>query len=506
MEVRKMKKLWALILAIPFLVAISSPALAAKDNLTIAQTVEPSSLDPHNCYELMAIRIYMNMFDSLIRADADGQLHPSLAEKWEISDDGLTYTFQLRQGVKFQNGDPFTAADVKYSFERAMASPYCEEAAAPLAGVDVIDDYTVAVKLKYPYPPQLNFFSTTYLAIVNKKVVDERGQDFSINPAGAGTGAYRFSEWKKGVSVTMTASDDYFGGKPAIQTVVYRIIPEESAGAIALESGDVDILLQPSTVDVPQLKKNSKLTVYEAESYYCEYLAINMSAAPFDKLEVRQALSMAVDKNDLILAAVDGIGGTPTGTIVSSRSFGYDPSLADPYPYDPEKAKQLLAQAGFPNGFETTIETVDGPRKKVAEVYQAALATLGVKASINVVENAAFWDDVAKGKSPLYVGGMTALPADGDPILNTCFSADTIGTTNFSFYKNDEFQNLLAEERREGDAEKRARTLRQMQQIVYGDIPVIPSYFRITFAACAKDLKGFKVESHNLFYADTLSW
>jgi peptide/nickel transport system substrate-binding protein len=484
----------------------SSSATAVRDDIIIAQTVEPSSLDPHNCYELMAMRVYMNMFDALIRADADGKLHPALAESWKISDNGLIYTFKLRRDVKFQNGDPFTATDVKYSFERAMASPFCLEAAEPLESVEIIDDHTVAVKLKYAYSPQLNFFSTTYLAIVNQKVVAERGADFSINPAGAGTGAYRFAGWKKGVSVTMTANDDYFGGRPAIKTVVYRIIPEESAGAIALEAGDVDVLLQPSTVDVPNLKKNPNLAVYEADSYYCEYLAINLNSAPFDKLEVRQALSLAIDKNDLILAAVDGLGGLPTGTIVSRRSFGYDPSLTQPYPYDPAKAKRLLADAGFPDGFECSIETVDGVRKKVAEAYQAALAAIGIKAAVNVVENGTYWDDAAKGNSPLYIAGMTALPADGDPILNTCLSVSAIGTTNFSFYQNEEFQNLLAEERREADPERRVRILRQMQQIVYRDIPLIPSYFRVTIAASNKNLKGFKVESHNLFYADTLSW
>ncbi|MDR2726059.1 MAG: ABC transporter substrate-binding protein, partial [Candidatus Adiutrix sp.] len=192
-----MKKKWVLMSAALFIAALtlgcspdqsgsdpsagsssaSLPGPAARDSVIIAQTVEPSSLDPHNCYELMAIRVYMNMFDSLIRADADGQLHPALAESWKISGDGLTYTFKLRRDVKFQNGDPFTAADVKYSFERAMASPFCQEATEPMDSVEVIDDHTVAVNLKFAYSPQLNFFSTTYLAIVNKKVVEERGRD-----------------------------------------------------------------------------------------------------------------------------------------------------------------------------------------------------------------------------------------------------------------------------------------------------------------------------------------
>jgi peptide/nickel transport system substrate-binding protein len=472
----------------------------------IAQTVEPSSLDPHNCYELTAMRVYMNIFDALIRADAQGQLHPSLAESWEISPDGLAYTFKLRQGVQFHNGDPFTASDVKYSFDRAMASAYCLEATEPMDSVEVLDDYTVQVNMKYSYPPQLNFFSTTYLTVVNKNIVEERGADFSVNPAGAGTGAYQFGNWNKGVSVTLNANEAYFGGKPAIATVVYRVIPEESAGAIAVESGDVDVFLQPSTVDVPNLRNNPNLTVYESESYYCEYLAMNMKAAPFDQLKVRQAVAHAIDKGDLILAAVDGIGGSPTGTVVSPKSFGYNQNLAEPYPYDPEKAKQLLAEAGFPNGFSCTITAIEGARRKAAEAYQAALAAIGINATINIMESGAFYDYAAKGNGEIYMAGMTALPADGDPILNSCFSSALLGVTNYSSYESSVFDGLLNQERGAADPGRRKEILQEMQQLIYDEAPLIPSYFRVTIDVCNKNLKGFEVEAHNLFYADTLSW
>lgn len=502
-------RILALLVALTLLLAPASAFAgdAARTDIIIAQAGEPSSMDPHNCYELTAMRIYMNMFDALIRADANGQLHPSLAESWAISEDGLEYSFKLREDVQFHNGDPFTSADVVYSFERAMASPYCIEATEPMESVAAVDDYNVVVKLKYPYAPQIGFFSTTYLTIVNKNVVEERGDDFGINPAGGGTGAYQFQEWQKGVSVTMAANDAYFGGAPAIKTVVYRNISEDSAGAIAVETGDVDAFLQPSTVDVPHLRDTEGLTVYEAESYYCEFVSFNMAAEPFDKKEVREAIALCVDKNDIILAAVDGIGGVATGTIVSPRSFGYNEALAAPYPADVEKARQLLADAGLEGGFNCTITTMDNaPRKKVAEVYQAAMAQIGINAEILVVESGKFYEDVAQGNGQMYVSGMTALPADADPILFSCLSTESMGVTNTSAYSNPDFDAKMAAERSDLNEETRAATLKELQQMVYDDIPLVPSYFRVSMVAANSAIQGFEVESHNLFYIDTLSW
>lgn len=477
----------------------------AREDIIIAQSGEPASLDPHNCYELTAMRIYMNMFDGLLKADTDGKLHPALAKEWSISEDGLVYTFKLREDVQFHNGEAFSAKDVKYSFERAMASAYCLEATEPMDKVEIVDDYTIKVTLKYPYGPQINFFATTYLTIVNEKAVTEKGADFSINPAGAGTGAYQFSEWQKGVAVTMVANENYFEGVPAIKKVTYKNIPEASSGAIAVESGNVDIFLQPSTVDVPNLKLNDQLAIYEAESYYCEYVALNVKAAPFDKVEVRQAFALAVDKEELIIAAVDGIGGKETGTIVSPRSFGHNSSIKN-YEYNVEKAKALLAKAGLPNGFSCKITTTDGARKKVAEVYQAALSEIGVKAEVVVLESGAYYDDAAKGNGQIYVGGMTALPADGDPIIYSCLATQAIGVTNYSNYSSAALDKLMTEERSSTDPAVREKALKDIQQIIYDEVPLIPSYFRVTINVGNKNIKGLKVEAHNLFYVNELSW
>lgn len=476
-----------------------------RNDIILAQAGEPPSLDPHNCYDSLAMRIYMHMFEGLLKADEDGGLHPQLAESYEISDDGLVYTFHLRKDVKFQNGDPFTAKDVKYSFDRACASSFCAEAAAPIASTEIADDYTVNVTLKYPYEAQLPFFATTYLSIINENVVNEKGDAFSIDPGLSGTGPYQFVKWDKGASVSMTANDSYYGDKPAIKDVTYKIITEASAGDIAVESGDVDVYLHPSTVDIPSLKENGKVAVYEKDSYYVEYLGFNMAKAPFDKKEVREAVALCFDKNSIVTVAADDIGGTVAGAFVGPLEFGYDESLK-PYDKNLDKAKELMNQAGYANGFECTITTVDGPRKKAAEALQASLKEIGINASIDILETGAFFDTAMKGNVELFITGMTTLAADADPMIYTCFSTDTIGVTNFSNYSNSELDKLIMDSRADRDEDTRKQKLQEIQKIIYADIPAVPLYFRKTINIANKDLKGLVVEPNNFLDVTNLSW
>lgn len=478
---------------------------APRSDIILAQAGEPPALDPHNCYDSLAMRIYMHMFEGLLKSDEDGKLHPQLAESYEISDDGLTYTFHLRKDVKFQNGDPFTANDVKFSFDRACASSFCAEAAAPIDSTKVVDDYTVDVILKYPYEAQLPFFATTYLSIINEKVVSEKGADFSIDPGLSGTGPYQFVKWDKGSAVSMTANDNYYGEKPAIKDVTYKIITEASAGDIAVESGDVDVYLHPSTVDIPSLKDGGKVAVYEKDSYYVEYLGFNMQKAPFDKKEVREAVSLCFDKESIVTVAVDNIGGTVAGSFVGPLEFGYDESLK-PYEKNIDKAKDLMKQAGYEAGFDCTITTVDGPRKKAAEALQSSLKEIGINASIDILESGAFFDTAMKGDVEMFITGMTTLAADADPMLYTCFSTDTIGVTNFSNYSNSELDKLIMDSRADRDADSRKGKLQQIQKMIYEDIPAIPLYFRKTINIANKDLKGLVVEPNNFLDVTNLSW
>jgi len=509
---KKMLKSLSLTLALLLLLtacgeksASEPPSSGPREDIVIAQAGEAPSMDPHNCYDSLAMRIYMHIFESLLRSDEEGRLQPALAESYEISDDGLVYTFKLRQDVTFQNGDPFTAKDVKYSFDRACASSFCAEAAAPIASTEIVDDYTVNVTLKYPYEAQLPFFATTYLSIINENVVNEKGDDFSIDPGLSGTGPYQFESWKKGSAVTLTRNENYYGTKPAIASVVYKNITEASAGAIAVESGDVDVYLHPATVDIPNLKDSGKAAVYEKDSYYVEYLGFNMEKAPFDKREVREAIALSFNKEDIVTVAVDNIGGSVAGSFAGPLEFGHDETLT-PYPKDIEKAKALLAEAGYPDGFSCTITTIDGARKKTAEAVQAALKEINIDAQVETLESGAFFDSAAKGNVEIFVTGMTTLAADADPIIYTCFSKDTIGVTNYSNYDNPEMDALLMASRADRDSASREETLKAVQKMIYDDIPAVPLYFRKTINIANPDLKGLIVEPNNFLNITNLSW
>ncbi|MEG1683274.1 MAG: ABC transporter substrate-binding protein, partial [Oscillospiraceae bacterium] len=275
----------------------TTDAQTNRTDVIIAQAGDAPSMDPHNCYDSLGMRVYMNIFEGLLHADETGKLEPALAESYEISEDGLVYTFHLRQGVTFQNGDSLTAEDVKFSLDRASDSPYCAEAADPIDSTAIIDAQTIAVTLKYAYEAQLPFFATTYLSIVSQKVVEEQGEDFSVNPGLAGTGPYVFKAWDKGVSVTLERNESYWGEKPFMQKVVYQNITEASAGDIAVESGDVDVYVHPSTADISTMESGDKVKVYQNASYYIEYLGFNMAVKPFDDVRVRQAISMCFDAN-----------------------------------------------------------------------------------------------------------------------------------------------------------------------------------------------------------------
>lgn len=478
---------------------------SSRTDVVIAQTADPSSLDPHYCYELTGMRIYRNMFESLLKSNADGTLSPCLAESYEISEGGMVYTFKLRQDVTFQNGDPMTAADVKYSYDRACGSAYCAEAAEPIDHTDIIDNYTVAVTMKYPYAAQLPFFATTYLAIVNQKVVDALGDNFGIGPEGAGTGPYTFSSWTKGSQVVMVRNEKYWGDLPAMTQVTYRCITEAGAGDIAVETGDIDVFLEPSTADIPALKENTSLAVYQGESNYIEYLAFNVTVAPFDNLKVRQAVAKCFDKRDVVTIAVDDLGGVLSASYTNATLFGANTDIPL-IEKDIEGAKQLLAEAGYPDGFTCSITAIDGARKKSAQVIQSGLKEIGIDAQIDIMESGAFYDAAGKGNVEMCLGGMTTLAADADPLLFCCFSSQNIGTYNLSQYSNAEIDNLITESRANSDTESRRQQLKNIQTIVSDDLPSVPLYLRSVLIVANANLKGVEVEPNNILDVAKLSW
>ena len=509
-----MKRKIALFLAICML-AITAAACAgdeaegadrpSRSELIIAQPDIIDVLDPHYSHWLRNMRVVHNIFESLLRQDEQGNLVPGLATSWTLSDCALIYTFILREGVYFHNGDPFTSADAVFSFERAMGSPFAGQAADQIRSVRAIDDFTFEVTMEFVYTAQPPFFASLFLAIVNQRVLEEQGDDFSINPGLSGTGAYMFSEFHSGSHVVLVANENYWGQVPSIRTVTFKTISEESAGAIALEAGEIDVYLGLLPQDADLLEGGDAVVIHRIPSFFCEFISLNVENEFLSDRRVRKAIALSVCKDELVMAAVDGAG-VPTGSLVSPPMFGWDSTIR-PYPRDLDRARQLLAEAGHEGGgFSLRILTTAGWRSRIAEVYQAALRDLGITASVYTLELAAFNEAGINGTGDIFVMGYTSLAADADPIMNTALSEHNVGLLNFARWVHPEFERLLAASRGETNEDLRREMLIEMQQLIYYEVPIVPSYFRMTINGVNPALRNFTGEAHNLFFLNKLSW
>jgi peptide/nickel transport system substrate-binding protein len=387
------------LLSATLLAAVSIAGLAQaqdKSQVTICMTLEPPVLDP-TAGAAQAIRevTYGNVFEGLVAIDRTGKIQPKLAEKWDISADGLVYTFTLKTGVKFHDGADLTSADVKFTLERA-AGPDSKNAQkwifAPIASVETPDATTVKVTLKAPAANFLYGLAWGDAIIVSEKTAAGN----ATSPVG--TGPYKFADWKRGDRLTLTAFDGWWGGKVAIPKATFRFINDASAQLAGIQSSDCDALANlaaPEAVD--QLKTNKALSVIVGKTEGETILAMNNGKKPFDDIRVRKALSMAVDRSQVNIGAVNG-----TGTLIGSHFSPTHPAYVDltgTYPYDPAKAKALLKEAGYPDGFTVSLK-VPPPSyaRRSSEVIAAMLADIGVKATIEPVEFPAWLDRVFKNK------------------------------------------------------------------------------------------------------------
>ena len=374
----------------------AAPTLAAPDSVTICQTLEPPVLDP-TAGAAQAIRevTYGNIFEGLLAMDARSALYPKLATSWEIGADNLTYTFHLRPGVTFSDGTPLTSAEVKFTFERAVA-PDSKNAQkwifAPIATIDTPDPLTVKITLKQVAAKFLYGLAFGDAVIVSPKTAATNTTD------PVGTGPYKLEKWARGDRMSLVANERWWGGKPAISHATFRFIADPQAQLAAIEAGDCDAvptLGAPEAVE--QLKANPKLTVTLGRTEGKTIVALNNGRKPLDDVRVRQALSLAIDRQQVNLGSENG-----TATLIGSHFSPNHPAhidLTGTYAYDPVRARSLLAEAGYPNGFTLTLKAPPPTyARRGAEIVAAMLAQVGVTVKIENVEWAQWLDRVFKSK------------------------------------------------------------------------------------------------------------
>lgn len=417
--------------ALSAVTAQDTPKMGGSITVAISQDLD-QSLDPHTATSAGKREIFFNIFEGLVKADPDGNFIPALAESYEISEDAMTYTFKLREGVLFHNGSKLTAEDVVYTLDRCRGvetgTPLLA-AYATIESVTALDDMTVEIKLSQP--------NVEYLAYLNTAIIphDYNGQDtFPI-----GTGPFKFKSHAVQESIVLEKFEDYWGEPAYLDQVTFRIIENTDALVMALRSGSIDLSVHRVSSDVQDIGADYDLL--ESPSNIVQALYLNNAVKPLDDVRIRQALCHAVNIEEVMMFTNDGLG-TPLGSSIYP-AFGkyFMPELAETYGYDPAKAKELMKEAGYPNGFSLTITVPSNyvVHVNAAQVIAEELKAIGIDAKINLVEWATWLSDVYQGrKFEATVVGFDASFLTARALLERWISTNGKNMINFSDPEYDE--------------------------------------------------------------------
>ena len=459
--------------------AVAATGAWAKEDITVALQLEPPHLDPTSAAAgAIDSVLYSNVFEGLTRFMGDGSVVPGLAESWEISEDGQTYTFKLREGVTFHDGSTMDAEDVKFTLDRINAEDSANAQKAlysAISEVNVIDPQTVEVKLSEPNGNMLFNLAWGDAVIVAPESIE------NIKQIPIGTGAFKFDDWSQGDKITLSRYEDYWGEPATLEAATFKFISDPTAAFAAVMAEDVDVFAGfPAPENIPQFEADPRFQVLIGSTEGETILSINNKQAPFDNVKVRQAVAHAIDRQAIIDGAMFGYG-TPIGTHFAPHNPDYV-DLTEMSGHDPEKAKALLAEAGFEDGFETTLHLPPPSyARRGGEIIAAQLAEVGIKAEITNVEWAQWLETVFKGKD----FGLTIVSHTEPMDINIYANPDY-----YFQYDNAEFQSLIAEFNKTADPAARSEMLAKAQQMIAEDY-VNGYLFQLAFPTIAKaDLKG----------------
>ena len=453
---------------------VAATSAFAKDDITVAMQLEPPHLDPTSAAAgAIDSVLYTNVFEGLTRFMGDGSVVPGLAESWEISEDGLTYTFKLREGVTFHDGTTMDAEDVKFTLDRINAedSANAQKALyAAISEVNVIDPQTVEVKLSEPNGNMLFNLAWGDAVIVAPETVE------TIKQTPIGTGAFKFENWNQGDKITLTRNDDYWGEAPALASATFKFISDPTAAFASVMAEDVDVFTGfPAPENIPQFEADPRFQVLIGSTEGETILSINNKREPFDNVKVREAVAHAIDRLAIIDGAMFGYG-TPIGTHFAPHNPDYV-DLTEMSSYDPEKSKALLAEAGFPDGFETTLHLPPPSyARRGGEIIAAQLAEVGIKAQITNVEWAQWLETVFKGKD----FGLSIVSHTEPMDINIYANPDY-----YFQYDNAEFQSLITEFNKTAEPAARTEMLAKAQRMIAEDY-VNGYLFQLAFPTIAK--------------------
>ena len=491
--------------------------------LTIVRPTDPVSLDPNLETTAPGAWVYFNMLEGLLTLDDKMQVKPSLATGYEVLSP-TKVRFKLRPNVKFHDGTPFNAAAVKFTFDRALkGNPPARWAslAGSLTGAEVVDDLTVDMVTKEPYGPVLRTLAMYCMGIVSPTAVQKMGENFSRAPVG--TGPFKFVEWKTNTHVILERNPDYWGEKALLDRVVFKVVPEEGARMIALQTGDADMVLFPAPTQLPGLRKDPKFTVHEVGGIRVVFIGMHAGMPPLDDVRVRSAMLYAVDRKAILENIMEG-SAAPARGVLAPGVFGFkDMELDRLYPYDKAKARALLAQAGWTPGPDGIMQK-GGQRLtlswlaargrypkdgEITEAVQAMLKDVGIEAKVQFLEWAAVFQQVraATLNHNLFTLGWVTSNADADYSLYALFhskDAPPVGW-NTSRYVNPKVDALVEQARRSLNQTEREKLYGEVQDILAKEMVWIPVYTTKEIIATRATVKGFSIHpvEYNLWLGKT---
>lgn len=482
----------------------------SENELIIAELSDAQSLDPHGSNDVQSSNVQSNIYETLVTRDANGDLAPGLAESWTQVDD-LTWEFKLRTGVTFHDGEVFNAEAVKKNFDRILDP----EVASPRAflyemvtEVKVIDETTVQFVTEYPFSPLLAHLTHNGGGIISPKAIDadyaamtgdvKAGSVISTSPVG--TGPFVFDSWTPGTELKLVKNENYWDTPAHVGSVTFKVVPESATRVAEIQSGNAHIIGTVEPGQVANVNSSGVATVDETPSSSLTYIGFNTQKEPFNNPLVRQAISKAIDRQALVDGIYEGFGIQAISPL-SPDIFGYTEELTS-MEYNLEDAKALLAEAGYTDGFSTTIWTNDNPaRVNVATVLQQSLKELGIEVEIEVLEFGAYLDKTAAGEHDMFILGWSNATGDADYGLYALFHSSQHGEPgNRAFYTNEKVDELLDAGRREADQAAREGIYKEAMQLLTDDAPMAFVLHPSILTGVADNVSGFTVTSDNMYH------
>ena len=490
-------------------------------DLVIAMQDDVVSLDPHGSNDTASAQVRMNIYETLVNQSADMELESGLAEEWD-SVEGDVWNFKLREGTTFHSGEEFTAEDVKATLERVSDEAVASEAAflfEMIEEVEIVGDYEVNIHTEYPFAPLPSHLAHNTGGIISRSLIDEDYQ-FALDEAGLDMTADEYYELREseseeyesikedisehlgsvigseadgtnhlvlenrtpGQETVLMKFEKFQGGERSFEEVTFRVIPESGARLAELETGGAQVVRDVDSANSDRVADGENTELIEQESLRTDYLGFNVEKEPFDDVKVRQAISMAIDRDAILEGVYDSMGQTASHPI-APEVWGYDESLTG-QEYDLEQAKELMAESDHPDGFSTELWVRDDQMNVDTALYiQESLAELDIDVEVEQLEWGTFLESTGQGNQEMFLMGWTTVTADADNGLYALYHSDNFGSTgNRSFYANEELDEALVNGRTEADETAREDAYSKAQEIIIEEAPtasIVHSNFSI---------------------------